>query len=160
LYFVLGGLYKTDGSEADIRASSDTSGLREWGITVLRVGTGASFLMHDGVTFLHKILYTPDDLFSLRAGEVGLLSLCAAALMCGLFTRWVSAVLAMSMLVNLLFIHWPSNFFEGVSNDSGFEYASLRLSASLALVLVGPGRAAVGNLPVLRRVPVIALLQR
>jgi uncharacterized membrane protein YphA (DoxX/SURF4 family) len=134
---------------------------REWGITVLRVGTGASFLIHDGETILHKLIYHPEELVSLRSGQVILLSLCGAALVLGLFTRWVSVVLATGMLVDILFVEWPSSLFsEPGSQDLGFEYASLRLIASLALVLAGPGRAALDCIVTLPQVPLLARLQR
>jgi uncharacterized membrane protein YphA (DoxX/SURF4 family) len=132
--------------------------LRGWGITVLRVGTGVVFLIHDGET-LWRNRYQPEVLVTVRGGQVILLFLCGAALVLGLFTRWVSLILAMGMLVNVLFIDTYTSMIDRVSQDVGFEYALLRLIASLALVLVGPGKAAVGNIRAVQEIPTLARLQ-
>jgi uncharacterized membrane protein YphA (DoxX/SURF4 family) len=134
--------------------------MRGWGIMVLRVGTGLSFLIHDGETILRKLLDQPDELFTIRGGQVILLCLCGAALVLGLFTRWASLILAMGMLANVLFIETYTSMFDRVSQDVGFEYALLRLIASLALVLGGPGKAAVGNIRAVQGIPTLARLQR
>jgi uncharacterized membrane protein YphA (DoxX/SURF4 family) len=123
--------------------------LRDWGITVLRMGTGASFLLHeihDGRLFAQGL-----------SGQAVVECLCAAALVLGLYTRWVSITLAVGMSVDILLIHTPTSF-PHVGID--FEYALLRLFATLALVLVGPGRAALGEISVLQRVPTLSRLQR
>jgi uncharacterized membrane protein YphA (DoxX/SURF4 family) len=83
--------------------------------------------------------------------------LCGAALVLGVFTRWVSIPLAVGMLVDISLIHRPDSFFHlGVE----FEYALLRLFATVTLALVGPGRAALGNIWALQKVPALAGLQR
>ena len=74
--------------------------------------------------------------------------LCGAALAVGLFTRWVSIPLALLMLADILVNHPPSGFITG---DAGFEHALVRLAASAALVLVGPGKVALDNVIALRR---------
>jgi uncharacterized membrane protein YphA (DoxX/SURF4 family) len=78
------------------------------------------------------------------------------ALVLGLFTRWVSVLLVIGMVVDVLLIHLPNSV---LSADVPFEYALLRLNASLVLVLVGPGRAALGNIRALQRVRAVAHLQ-
>lgn len=127
--------------------ASTVNRLREWGITLLRVGTGATFLIHDG----EKLFLQG---FSIQAAVE---CLCGAALVLGLFARWVSIPLAIGMLADVLFIHWPNSF---LVQDVNFEYALLRLIASLTLVLVGPGQAALGNIPGLQRIPTLSRLQR
>ena len=127
--------------------ASTINRLREWGITLLRVGTGATFLIHDGEQLLLEG-------FSSRAGVE---CLCGAALVLGLFTRWVSILLVIGMLVDVFLIHWPSSLF---SQDAGFEYALLRLSTSLTLVLTGPGQAALDNISPLQRISMLSRLQR
>ena len=119
--------------------------LQEWGKTLLRVGTGATFLLH------HRGLLV--DGLDARAGIECLLG---AALILGVFTRWVSIPLAIGMLVDTLFIHWPANFTIG---DVGLEYASLRLTACCALVLLGPGRLALGKSTAFQRIPILSRLQ-
>ena len=61
----------------------------------------------------------------------------------GLFTRWAAIPLAIVMVFDLLLFHPPSGFFV---EDSGYEHALLRLIACVALVVAGPGRAALGSL--------------
>ena len=122
--------------------------LREWGITILRVGTGTSYMLHE----IQEGRLSVNGL----SGQVVVESLCAAALVLGVFTRWVSIPLAIGMVVDLLLIHTPNSFFHlGVN----FEFALLRLFATVTLVLVGPGRAALGNILALK-VPALASLQR
>jgi hypothetical protein len=131
---------KTTGYE-----NSPLAELREWGITLLRVGTGATFLLH------HRGVLV--DGISVRAEVECLLG---TALILGVFTRWVSIPLAIGMLVDVLFIHWPGSF---TAEDAGLEYALLRLTASCALVLLGPGRVALGKSAALQRIPVLSRLQ-
>ena len=68
--------------------------------------------------------------------------LCGAALVLGLFTRWVSIPLAAVMVADILLFHPPHGFFV---EDTGYEYALLRLSACITLVLAGPGKAALSS---------------
>ena len=76
--------------------------------------------------------------------------LCGAALVVGLLTRWISALLAFLMLANILVFHPPYYFFE---QDTGYEYALLRLAASVALALTGSDKVALDNILATRRGP-------
>ena len=73
---------------------------------------------------------------------------CGAALVIGLFTRWVSVPLALIMLANIAIVHPPYGF---VVQDTGFEYTLLRLAASVTLALAGPGKVALDNVLASRR---------
>jgi putative oxidoreductase len=73
---------------------------------------------------------------------------CGAALVLGLFTRWASIILAAGMLVDVLLVHLPYGFF--IANG-GYEFALLRLAASLVLALAGPGKAALDDILAARR---------
>ena len=64
---------------------------------------------------------------------------CGLALVLGLFTRLFSVPLALGMLVDVLLIHSPGEY---SLNVNGSEHTLLRLAASVALVLAGPGKAA------------------
>jgi hypothetical protein len=64
-------------------------------------------------------------------------------LVVGLFTRWAAIPLAIVMVFDLLLFHPPSGFFV---EDSGYEHALLQLIACVALVVAGPGIAALGSL--------------
>ena len=112
--------------------------------------------MVTGIVFLGAGL---DNLFLQEVGQlpgpivtVGSLVelLCGAALVVGLLTRWVSMALALLMVADILAIHPPRGFFVG---DEGFEHALLRLAASAALAIAGPGKAALDNMVAIRRGP-------
>ncbi len=141
---------------------SNLTTLRHWGITVLRVVMGIIFLMHGvqklvigGVSSVAEFLFQLGmPLPLLIAVAATLLELLGgAALVLGLFTRWVCIALAAGMLIDVLVIHHPYEFF--LESDA-YEYALLRLSASVALVLAGPGGAALDNILARRKKRVLA----
>ena len=112
---------------------------------LLRIGTGATFLLHQRGILVDEI-----------SGRSLVECLFGVALVLGVFTWWVSIPLVIGMLVDVVLLHWPDSF---TARDVGFEYALLRLTASCALVLLGPGRAALGKSAVFRRVPQLFRLQ-
>lgn len=65
------------------------------------------------------------------------------ALILGFFTRIAAVLLAVDMLVAILTVHLPSGFF---TNNGGFEFPLVLLAASIALVVTGPGEAALDTL--------------
>ncbi len=118
--------------------------LQGWGITVLRVVAGIIFAVAAGQNLFAADF---DELGGLLLAPVVMVGslvelLCGAALVVGLLTRWVSIVLALLMLLNILAFHLPYGFF--VENE-GFEYALLRLAVSATLALAGPGKVALDN---------------
>ena len=122
---------------------SKTTQLQGWGIAVLRVVAGYLFL----ASGVNKLFSDPTELgVSLPIAIGAALSLTeflgGAALIVGLLTRWVSVPLALLMLANLLVFHPPDAVFE---EDKGYEYALLRLAASVALALCGSGKVALDN---------------
>jgi hypothetical protein len=125
--------------------NSAATGIHEWGITFLRIGTGATFLLHQRGILVDGI-----------SGRSLVECLFGAALILGVFTRWVAIPLVIGMLVDVVLHHWPGSL---STHDVGFEYALLRLTASCALVLLGPGRAALGKSAVFRRIPKLFRLQ-
>jgi putative oxidoreductase len=94
------------------------------------VGAGLQKLFLPEATQLPEPIITVGSLMEL---------LCGAALVVGLFTRRVSIPLALLMLVDILVNHPPSGF---VTGDEEFEHALVRLAASAALALAGPGKVA------------------
>jgi|SRR5215210_90402 len=135
-----------------MQATPKTTQLQGWGIAVLRVVAGYLFLA-SGVAKLF-INAPPElgDLFPMAIGaalSVGEL-VCGAALVVGLLTRWASVLLALLMLANVLVVHPPYELFE---QDHGYEYALLRLAASVALALTGSGKVALDNIVAMRRGP-------
>ena len=125
-----------------------------WGITVLRVVTGAVFLMNggeklfvDGFSEVASQLEGP-FLPASAAAFTLVMFVCGAALVLGLFTRVVCVPLAIGMLADILVFHQPTGFF---ADDSGFELALLRLAASVTLMMTGAGNAALDNLRAWRK---------
>ena len=123
-----------------------TARLQDWGLTLLRVVMGTVFL-GAGLQklFLPEATQLPGSIVA--AGSLVEL-LCGAALVVGLFTRWVSVPLALLMLADILVNHPPSGL---VTGDEEFEHALIRLGASAALALAGPGKVALDNAIALRR---------
>jgi|SRR5215211_9245755 len=117
--------------------------LQSWGITVLRVVTGTLFLE----AALHDLFVGDVSLSIIVVGKLVEL-VCGAALVVGLVTRWVSILIALLMLADIMIFHPPHGF---VVADTGFEYALLRLAASVTLALSGPGKVALDNVLVIRR---------
>src|SRR5215207_264648 len=111
-----------------------------WGITLLRVVTGTVFL-GAGLQklFLPEATQLPGPIVTV--GSLVEL-LCGAALVVGLFTRWVSIPLALLMLADILINHPPSGF---VTGEGGFEHALVRLAAIVTLALSGLGKVALDN---------------
>jgi putative oxidoreductase len=122
-----------------------------WGATVLRVAVGVVFLPHG----YQKLFLLGIPAVATFLGRIGIpaplpaaaiLSLvefgAGLALVLGIFTRWAAGLLAVDMLVAILTVHLPHGFFL----PEGFEYAGILLAANLALVLLGPGDAALDGL--------------
>jgi putative oxidoreductase len=135
-----------------MQASTKTTQLQGWGIAVLRVVAGYLFLAAGAAKLFINYPSELGDLLPVAVGVAISLGefLCGAALVVGLFTRWISVPLAILMLANILVFHPPYNFFE---LDPGYEYALLRLAASVTLALTGSGKVAVDNILAIRRGP-------
>jgi putative oxidoreductase len=125
--------------------------LEGWGMTVLRIATGTVFFLGG----LHKLSVSGLASATEQLGQLGsplpstvavVISLvelgCGLALVVGLFTRWAAIPLAFGMLIDVMFVHWPGSLF---IDTHGVELALLRLGTSVALVLAGPGKAALDN---------------
>ena len=129
-----------------------------WGITLLRVIVGLVFFMHgqqklfdngiDGVEMFFGSLGVP--LPGLAAVVVTTVeTLGGLALILGLLTRIVAPLLVADMLVAALVVHRENGFF--VANN-GYELVLLLAAGALALVVTGPGAAALDHaLPLERR---------
>ena len=129
-----------------------TTQLQGWGIAVLRVVAGYLFLAA-GVDKL--FINAPPELGDVFPEAIGVaLSLgelvCGAALVVGLLTRGASVLLALLMLADVFVVHPPYELFE---QDHGYEYALLRLAASVGLALTGSGKVALDNGFAIRRGP-------
>src|ERR687893_1094545 len=145
-----------------MQASRKTTQLQGWGIAILRVLTGYLFLAAGA----HRLFYEfyEEDLSQADLGPLGSLLnvpivvagsvgelVFGAALIVGLLTRWVSIPLAILMLADVLVVHPPYDLFE---QDTGYEYALLRLGACITLALTGSGgKVALDNILAIRRGP-------
>jgi putative oxidoreductase len=122
-----------------------------WAIAILRLVTGVVFFAHgwkkffvDGVggftAFLGQLGIPAPGLFGPLVAGVELLG--GLLLMFGLFTRWATIPLAVTMLVAAATVHLKNGFFL----PAGFEYTLVLFAANLSLFLAGPGVFAVDNL--------------
>lgn len=121
------------------------------GLAVLRVVVGLVFLVHGyqklflmgmgGVTEFFTQIGAP--LPGISAPLVSLLEFGGGlALILGLFTPVVAALLALDMLGAMLLVHLPAGFYVA---EGGYEFVLTLFGASLALALTGPGTYALGT---------------
>jgi putative oxidoreductase len=136
---------------AFLRLADPSPEMKDWGLAVLRLIVGITFLMHGwqkvfmmgpgGVTQMFGMMGAP--LPELTGPLVSVLELVGgAALLVGLGTRWVAVVLAIDMLAAILIAHLPFGFFPPM----GFELPLLLLGGLVALALAGPGAFALDRL--------------
>lgn len=154
------------GGESKGAPAAWISQLRGWGLTALRVVVGIVFVAHGG----QKLFGSGFTGFagSLEGQGVPLPLLFAtlviltevvggAALIVGLFTRLFAVPLAINMLVAGLLVHSSNGFF---SINGGFEYTLVLMVACVALVLSGPGEAALDKVLAARSNKTLAPLLR
>ena len=124
------------------------SGLGSWGLTLLRVVVGVIFVMHGwmklsmGFDQVANQILAPAGipLPKLAAVVLTLVELLGGiALILGVLTRYVAALLAIDMLVALITVHIKNGFFL----PRGVEFPLLLLVANLNLILAGAGALSV-----------------
>lgn len=122
------------------------------GLAVLRVVVGIVFVFHGydklfnsgipGVTGFFTQIGAP--LPGISAPLVSILEFAGGiALILGLLTPFVAALLAVDVLAALFLVHLPAGF--SVANG-GYEFVLTLFAASLALALTGPGAYALDAL--------------
>ncbi len=135
-----------------VPAAPQTPSRLSLGLAVLRVIVGVVFVVHGyeklfqtgipGVSGFFAQIGAP--LPQLTAPLVSVLEFGGGiALILGLFTPVVAALLAADMLGAALLVHLPNGF---SAANGGYEYVLTLLGASLALALTGPGAYALDAL--------------
>ncbi len=130
--------------------------LREWGILVLRIVIGASFMAHGGQK-LFVIGAAGSAAIMTRAGIpfpgiagpfVGVVEFFGGlALVLGLLSRWAALLLICDMIVAILTV----NIHRGFLGPGGSELPVIMLAANVALAAYGPGILSLQSL--FRRTP-------
>ena len=121
-----------------------------YGITLLRVMVGIVFMMHGGMKLFGMGLDATAGFF----GQIGIPFAYAnavlvtavelvggALLVAGLFTRFVTPLIAATMVVAIATVHGSKGFFL----PDGYEFALTLLVANAALFLTGSGALALDN---------------
>jgi putative oxidoreductase len=119
------------------------SDLRSCGITLLRVVVGVIFVMHGWQKLSWGFQHVAGFLSSLGIPQPTLAAvvltmvelLGGIALILGLLTRYVTALLAIDMLVAIIKVHIKNGFFM----PNGVEFPLLLLAANITLMLAGAG---------------------
>lgn len=124
----------------------------ELGITLLRVIAGIVFFMHGWQKLVDNGIDGTEQFFDMQG--IPLPNLAAivvtivemvggAALILGVLTRFVAALLAIDMIVASLVVHLENGFF--IANG-GFELTLLLLTSVIVLSMTGSGALAGDNL--------------
>ena len=121
-----------------------------YGITLLRVITGLTFMAHGsqklfgwfggyglaGVAqWMESIGITPGYLMAALAGSAEFFG--GLALVVGLLVRPAAVSLLIAMLVAIISVHWANGFF---ITESGFEYAMILGLISAVILIEGAGK--------------------
>ncbi len=120
------------------------SGLREWGIAILRLVVGIAFVMHGGQK-LFVLGFAGSTGVMVRAGIplpwlagpfIALVEFCGGvALVLGLLSRWAALLLVCDMMVAILKV----NIHKGFMGPGGVELPLILLAANLAVAACGSG---------------------
>ena len=120
----------------------------DWGVVPVRLVVGLVFLVHGAqklfafgpggtAAFLGQLGIPFPSVTATALIAVEFLG--GLALLIGLFTRWVAAMLAIDMLVAILTVHAKGGFFV----PDGVEFVLTLFGANMSLVLLGSGAASV-----------------
>ncbi len=113
---------------------------------LLRLGTGLLMIPHGYDKLVHFTQYKKDFMNLLGMGSTFSLALvvfaeffCSVFLIMGLFTRVIVSILIIEMLVVVFSAHQGQIFGDG-------EHGMLYLTAYLAILLIGPGKASLDGI--------------
>jgi putative oxidoreductase len=118
-----------------------------WGLAILRIALGITFTLHGYQKwFIYGISGVEKGFADAGIPIPGISSIVVATvelvggllLILGLLTRYAAILLAIVMLVAMTRVHLPAGFFL----PQGYEYTFNLLAALIAILLAGPGAAA------------------
>jgi putative oxidoreductase len=118
-----------------------------WGLTILRIALGVTFLMHGYQKwFVYGISGVEKGFTDMGIPVPGISAIVVATvdlvggllLILGLFTRYSAILLAVIMIVAMTQVHLRAGFFL----PQGFEFTFNLLAALIAILLCGPGAVA------------------
>jgi putative oxidoreductase len=118
-----------------------------WGLTILRLALGITFLIHGYQKwFIYGISGVEKGFTAAGIPIPGISAIVVATvefvggllLILGLFTRYAAILLAIVMFVAMTQVHLAAGFFL----PKGYEYTFNLLAALIAILLGGPGAAA------------------
>jgi len=124
---------------------------KSWGIALLRVVVGVTFLMHGGQKLFMGFHNVAGFLGSLGIPLPTLAAIVLTlvefvggiALILGLLTRYVAALLTVDMVVALIRVHAKNGFF---ASTGGVEFPLLLLVSNINLMLAGAGALGIDTL--------------
>lgn len=112
----------------------------DWGLLILRIAAGGAMLTHGWAKLSHFAEKAPEFMNFLGIGSTTSLALvvfaeffCSILLIVGLFTRWATIPLIITMKVAIFMVHWQDGF--GKS-----ELAFLYLAIYALLFFTGAGK--------------------
>ncbi|WP_158774064.1 DoxX family protein [Cobetia sp. L2A1] len=123
---------------------------------ILRVPTGIIFMAHGAQKlfgafggyglegtgqWMASLGIEPGYLMALMSGSAEFFG--GLAILIGLLTRPAAAVLAFTMLIAILTVHISNGLF---ASNNGYEYALALMTTSVALALLGGGKASLDRL--------------
>ena len=122
--------------------------MEAWGIAIIRISIGLTFIMHGGQKlFIHRM---DKVTMMMTANGLPVPRLCAIlvstaeffggiALVAGFYTRLAAAPMAFTMVVALLAVKLNGGYFL----PDGYEYVLVLLAGSIALIFTGSGALAI-----------------
>jgi putative oxidoreductase len=151
-------MHSTSNGPGKLLFGAPSTAARETGLTILRIAVGVIFMAHGAQKFF--MLGIPAVTQGFAQGGIPMASFMApfiasvellggTALVLGLLTRLAALGTAFTMIGAMSLVHLKGGFFL----PSGIEYTVALLAASVALILMGPGRFSLDALLARRTLP-------
>jgi putative oxidoreductase len=125
--------------------------LAPYAALLLRLALAAMLLAHAG---LKIFVFTPAGAVKFfgslgvpEYGAYGIMAfevIAAAALILGVFSRWVALAVAVELMGTIVLVHGPRGWLFS-SQGGGWEYPAFMIAAALALALLGNGAYALSK---------------